>query len=169
MGVASVALVLAAGAVACSDDEHDGAASSTTTAAGATADGASGPGSTTAATLPFDSVTRDELAEAAELDLPAGTADFLTARLPDRSQLDVTFTVATDEAQGFVTGSGLPTPVAGDRMILHASPLWELNPGSEIRGAQDTVPGPDGVDLRRAVELVDEDGRVRVRMVITPA
>jgi len=115
-------------------------------------------------TLDITEYDRDEVADFAGLEFPDSTEDFLTARLDDGSQLDVTFTMDPDDDATFVEGSGLPEPVAGDRYITHTSPLWKLNTDSEVRGAEDTVD-----DIRRQVELVDEDGRTRVRIVITPA
>jgi hypothetical protein len=64
-----------------------------------------------------------------------------------------------------VADSGLPEPVADQRVVLHSSPLWKLNPepGTDLRGVLDETG-----DVRRAVELVTEpDGSVRARVVIT--
>ena len=58
----------------------------------------------------------------------------------------------------------------GKRVVIHASPLWKLNPGTPIRGGIDRVTTPEGVKLNRTVELTDESAdRTRVRMVLTPA
>jgi hypothetical protein len=100
------------------------------------------------------------------LEVPAEATDFLSASLDRRSQLDVTFTIAPDQESALLRGSGLPEAVPGERVILHSSPLWELNPegDAEIRG---TAGERDGV--QRALELVPEGDRLRVRVVITPA
>ena len=122
--VAAALLVLTTGALgtACSRDDGPAAPRTTTTQAGPPA------------TLPFSSVSQAELARQAGLVLPAGTADFLTAQLQNRAQLDVTFTLPADQAAAFVTDSNLKEPVAGKRVVTHTSPLWKLNADGEIRG-----------------------------------
>jgi hypothetical protein len=124
-------------------------------------------------TLPTADLSRASLERLAALDLPPSTADLLTARLDNDRQIDLTFTIDPAEEAALVEGSLLPAPVAGQRVVTHASPLWELNPGVEIRGVRDEVPetveaGVARGGVRRAVELIDEDGRTRARVVITP-
>jgi hypothetical protein len=157
--VATAVLVLTTGALgtACSRDDGPAAPRTTTTRPGPPA------------TLPFTSVSQAELSRLAGLSFPPGTADFLTAQLQNRAQLDATFTMAADQAGAFVSGSGLKEPVAGKRVVTHSSPLWKLNTSGELRGTVRTVTTPEGVRLRLAVELVDEPGgRVRARLVVTP-
>jgi hypothetical protein len=130
----------------------------------------SGSGGTT---LELSDTDADSVSELAGLELPESTSDFLTARLDDDSQLDVTFTIDPAEEAAFLEGSGLARPVEGERVILHSSPLWELNAEGTVRGSADG-PGLDGEEadpprVRRAVELVEEGELVRVRLVITPA
>lgn len=124
------------------------------------------PRDTTRPTLPLGEGTLSQarVAELARLELPEGTADFLSAQLDDRRQLDVTFTIPVEGEAAFVAGSGLPPLTEGSRVVTHASPLWELNPGGTIRGTSD-VSGR----VRRAVELVPEGDRLRARVVVTPA
>ncbi len=98
------------------------------------------------------------------LDLPDSTDDFKSARLDDDSQLDVTFTITADDEKDFIKGSGLPQPSEGQRVITHASPLWDLDVKGEISGSANTKSG-----VTRALELTQEDGRTRVRLVLTPA
>ena len=126
------------------------------------------------ATLELSDTDADSVSELAGLELPDSTSDFLTARLDDDSQLDVTFTIDPAEEAAFLEGSGLARPVEGERVILHSSPLWELNAEGTVRGSADG-PGPeeeaaaDPTRVRRAVELVEEGELLRVRLVITPA
>ena len=74
--------------------------------------------------------------------------------------------MAPEEEAAFIEASGLPEPVDDERVILHSSPLWKLNPddAAVIRGAAD-----DAGAVERAVELVDEGDRVRARVVIISA
>ena len=160
VAVVAALLAIATGALgtACSRDDGPAAPRTTTTRPG--------PPST----LPFTNVSQAELARQTGVSFPPGTADFLTAQLQNRSQLDVTFTMPADQAATFVSGSKLRQPAAGKRVVTHTSPLWKLNADGEIRGTVRTVTTPDGARLRLAVELVDEPGgRVRVRMVVSPA
>jgi len=104
------------------------------------------------------------VAELAGLALPASTDEFLTARLDDGSQMDVTFTLDTGETELFVSGSDLAEPVTGQRVILHSSPLWELNPADgTVHGTTDRYGR-----LVRLVELVEEGDRTRVRISLRP-
>ncbi len=112
-------------------------------------------------------LTQDAVAALSGLAIPATATEFLTARLDDDRQLDVTFVLPADSVDAFVTESGLPEPEDDRRVVLHSSPLWKLNPddGTTIRGTSDSV---DGVN--RSVELlVAEDGSVRARVVLTSA
>jgi hypothetical protein len=110
-------------------------------------------------TLPLDDLTVAGVEQLSGLAIPDDAADFLTAKLSENRQLDVTFTMGPEDVEAFAAGSGLP-PLAPDaRVILHSSPLWKLNPGGPIRGAADVRDG-----INRAVELVDENGRVRARI-----
>jgi hypothetical protein len=117
--------------------------------------------------LPLEDVSKTAVAELTSLAFPAEASGFLTARLEDDRQLDITFVMPAAAVAAFVADSGLPQPEADQRVVIHSSPLWKLNPdtGAAVSGVSDTV---DGVD--RAVELVTEDdGSVRARIVITSA
>jgi hypothetical protein len=127
--------------------------------AGSGGAGESGP----AMRLDLDDTSMQGVRDLSGLAVPDSAQDFLTARLEDGTQLDITFTLDPAEEAAFVAGSGLPAPAEGLRVITHSSPMWKLNPEGEIRGAGDTVDG-----VRRSVELVEEDGRTRVRAVILP-
>lgn len=122
------------------------------------------PATTTAprGTIPVGDTSRRAIEELSGLVLPASTADFLSARLSDGSELDVTFTIAPGDEAAFVQASKLPTLQSGKRVITHSSPLWKLNPEGTISGATDTRSG-----VRRVVELVPEGDRLRARVVLS--
>jgi hypothetical protein len=125
------------------------------------------PTSAPSAPLPLDDLSSAAISGFTGLVVPADATDFLTARLDDDRQLDLTFVTTPEGAATFVEASGLPEPVADERIVLHSSPLWKLNPEDEVslRSTQDTVDG-----IRRVVELVEStDGTVRARVVITSA
>lgn len=128
-----------------------------------------GPSGVTAADdsapLPLEDTSQDAIERLTGLAVPEGSTDFLTARLDDGRQLDVTFVMPADSVEGFVAQSGLPELVADERVVIHSSPLWNLNPddGTTLVGASDTYESVD-----RAVEvLTAPDGTVRARIVIT--
>lgn len=117
--------------------------------------------------LPLEDTSQAAIESLTGLALPDTATDFLTARSDDARQLDVTFLMPSDAVAGFITASGLPQPVADERVVIHSSPLWKLNPaeGSPVSGTSDTYDS-----VRRAVELVTEqDGTVRARIVVTAA
>lgn len=117
--------------------------------------------------LPLEDTSQAAIEELTGLVVPDDATDFLTARLDSGRQLDVTFVVPAASVDAFVADSGLPEPVVDERVVIHSSPLWKLNPdpGTTLRGTSDSY---DAVD--RAVELIAEpDGTVRTRIVITSA
>jgi hypothetical protein len=116
-----------------------------------------------AATLGLEDSSQASVEELSGLDFPESASGFLSAQLDDGSQLDLTATFPPSEEAEFLEGSSLAVPVAGERVITHSSPLWDLDPAGTVRGVTDTRGGVD-----RAVELVEEEGSIRVRAVITP-
>ena len=140
----------------------------------ATGDSTAGDTATSGARLELTDTDSESVSALASLDLPPSASGFLTARLDDDSQLDVTFTMEPADEAAFLAGSGLPEPVADERVIFHASPLWELNAeGATIRGATDTTaagqePASGMAPVRRSLEIVDEGEVLRVRLVVTP-
>ena len=117
-------------------------------------------------TLPAE-LTQDAVATLSGLAIPTTASEFLTARLDSDRQLDVTFVIPADSVDAFVADSGLASPEDDQRVVLHSSPLWKLNPdpGTTLRGSSDTVDG-----VHRAVELLTAtDGSVRIRAVLTSA
>lgn len=114
--------------------------------------------------LPISQTDMESVAELGSFEPVPSTEDFMTARLDDDSQLDVSFTIAPEDEEAFLAAAGLPDPREDQRVITHASPLWDMNVAGTIRSVADSTG-----EVTRAVELVEEDGRTRVRMVITPA
>ncbi len=159
-GIAVVLVVVALVLIFNGDDRSAPTAPSTT----ASSADASGGGGATKATLPLGQTSQAAVAQLTGLVFPAGTADFLTAKLADGTQLDVTFTIPKSDEAAFVSASGLPALKAKERVVSHSSPLWKLNPEGQISGAADTRGS-----VARAVELVTEGDRLRARVVISPA
>ena len=139
-------------------DEPTGPSTTTTTVA---------DGQAPTATLPLDDTSVKGVSSMAGLVVPDAAKDFLTAATENKAQLDVTFTLPSDLVAAFVSGSGFPALVEGEKVVTHSSPLWKLNPEGTESGAADSVT-VDGVTVVRAVETVPEGDRVRVRLVLTP-
>jgi hypothetical protein len=94
-------------------------------------------------------------------------SEFLTAKLDSNAQLDITFDMPAAATEAFLSESGLPAPTPDERLILHSSPMWKLNPdeGSTLSSTSNEAQG-----VRRVVELVgDGSGTIAVRIVVTPA
>lgn len=99
---------------------------------------------TTLAPLAIEDTSLGGVNDAASLAIPEDADGFLTARLDNDTQLDVTFTLPDEAAvERFIRDSGLPELEQGRRLILHSSPLWRLNAGAE---AQDPSRDPDDPD-----------------------
>lgn len=157
LGLAAVLAVVVGVTLVVTGGEDPAPRPSTTTTAPA---GRSRP------TLPLAgrTLTVAEVEDLAGVDVPDGAADFLSAQLDDQRQLDVTFTIPADSVDAFVVGSALPRPEPGRRVVAHSSPLWQLNPEGAVSGARDVREG-----VARAVEVIDDGDRRRVRLVISPA
>lgn len=163
--VAVVLVVIGVVLVVTAEDDEPAVPSTTTTS--------TTPGQAPTVTLATGDTSVAGVSALAGLVIPDGSSDFLTAATEDRAQLDVTFTLPTDQVPAFLTGSGFPTPTEGEEVITHSSPLWKLNPEGTVSGVADRFPA-EGDDsgtaaVVRAVETVPEGDRVRIRMVITPA
>ena len=146
LGVATVLLAAVAVAVgACSKSVTPGAATTTT-----------------AASLPFESSpSKDELARVAGLRFPASTAGYQSVRV-DPSELDVSFTIAATDVDGFASGSGLGALAQG-RVIQHGSPVFPQNPTGTVRSAVSTHGR-----VTRVVEVVDDPGQpTSIRLIVT--
>ncbi len=112
-------------------------------------------------TLPLGDLSITGIESLSGIDVPEGAADYLSARLDGDRQLDVTFTVTPEQLAGFISSSGLPPVTEGNRVILHSSPLWKLNPGTPISGVADIRDATN-----RAVEVTPEGDRLRVRITL---
>ena len=156
--LAVVLVVVGIVLVVTGDDEPTGPSTTTTTVA---------DGQAPTATLPLGDTSVEGVSSMAGLVVPDGAKDFLTAATENKAQLDVTFTLPSDQVAAFVSGSGFPALVEGEKVVTHSSPLWKLNPEGTESGAADSVT-VDGVTVVRAVETVPEGDRVRVRLVLTP-
>lgn len=156
--LAVVLVVVGIVLVVTGDDEPTGPSTTTTTVA---------DGQAPTATLPLDDTSVEGVSSMAGLVVPDGAKDFLTAATENKAQLDVTFTLPSDQVDAFVSGSGFPALVEGEKVVTHSSPLWKLNPEGTESGAAGSVT-VDGVTVVRAVETVPEGDRVRVRLVLTP-
>jgi len=128
--------------------------------------GADDPADTTlpsrpTSTLPLGDLSITGIESLSGIDVPEGAADYLSARLDGDRQLDVTFTITPEQLAGFISSSGLPPVTEANRVILHSSPLWKLNPGTPISGVADLREG-----INRAVEVTPEGDRLRVRVTL---
>lgn len=117
-------------------------------------------------TLPLADLSQATVSQLTGLAFPADMTEFLTAKLDTDTQLDITFVMPESSTAAFLTDSGLPAPTADERLILHSSPLWKLNPdeGTTLSSSQG-----DAAGVHRVVELIgDGSGTIRARIVITP-
>ncbi len=112
-------------------------------------------------TLPLGDLSITGIESLSGIDVPEGAADSLSARLDGDRQLDVTFTITPEQLAAFISSSGLPPVTEGNRVILHSSPLWKLNPGTPISGVADIRDATN-----RAVEVTPEGDRLRVRITL---
>lgn len=164
LGAAVLLLVVIGIVLVVTGTDERTTAPSTTRAPAGSSGPAGSPGSDTRPTLELSDTSKAGVSRTGGLSIPAGAADFLSASTEDRTQLDVTFTLPPGQVAAFVSGSNLATPVAGDRVITHSSPLWKVNPEGDVSGVADVHSG-----VARAVETVGEGDRVRVRIVLSPA
>ncbi len=124
-------------------------------------DDAAGDTTTTTAALPFDSPSKDELADATGLVFPDSVAGYRSVQLSP-GQLDVTFTLPAADVDAFLEDSDLPPLTDDERTLAHASPLWELNPTDTYAG---TATSRDGISI--ALETVGSGDPVTVRLTVT--
>lgn len=116
-------------------------------------------------------MTAAELARIGGFVFPDDMSDFRSVALEDDLQYDIMFTTQGSAVDEFVTGSGLPPLSSDTRLLIHASPLWDLNPpeGSTISSTSDDHRG-----VTRTVEVVTPDGasedgaRATVHISLTP-
>ncbi|MHB1139439.1 MAG: hypothetical protein ACYC2O_10820 [Microthrixaceae bacterium] len=145
----------------------DGSPDPTSTSTSPTSEAATTAPAAPGVTLPLDDLATPTIEELTGLALPEDMTEFFTARLDGDTQLDVTFVMPEAAVAPFIAESGLPRPVADERLVLHSSPLWKVNPdeGTTLSSTQD-----ERGSVHRVVELLgDGSGTIRARIVITPA
>jgi hypothetical protein len=125
------------------------------------------PGGTTTTSrdaLPFaSSPSADRLAKRAGLAFPASMTHYRSVRVAD-DELDVTFTVAPEDVAAFAEESGFGTLTPGRLIIVHPSPIWDLDPGGDVESGESRHDG-----LVRRVEVVTVPGEPlrTVRLLVT--
>lgn len=109
-------------------------------------------------------LSRADVEEVASVRFPPSTTAYRSTRDADGTTY-VSCRMAGADVDEFERDGGL-TLVADERVITHASPLWDLNPTGELSGDESSRDG-----VMREVEVVRTDGSddVEVRMVITAA
>lgn len=158
---AAVGLLVAVGLLllgGCSGSDDDALPTATTSGPGGTS-GSSGA----SATLPWTAPTKSQVATAAGLDLPDSVEAWRSV-LMSPGELDVSFTISRDDVAAFDEGSKLGLK-PGERVVAHASPLWDLN----VEGTYAGATGERG-PIRRTVEVVsptDPAAPAQVRLVVT--
>ena len=125
------------------------------------------PGGTTTTAgreaLPFKgSPAAEDVGERAGLAFPESVTDYRSVRVSD-SELDLIFRIAPDDVAAFAEDSGLAPLQAGRLIIVHPSPIWDLDPGGDVESGQSVHDG-----LVRQVEVVTVPGEDlrSVRVVI---
>lgn len=122
------------------------------------------------ATLPENKGTSAALSELSGLVFPTDMTDFRSVVYTNNEQIDLTFSAPSSSVERFVIDSKLPAPTSGERLLIHGSPLWSLNPekGTTISSTEDTHQ-----KVHRTVELIadssDPGALVQVRISLTPA
>lgn len=101
--------------------------------------------------------TKADVARDAGITFPESTAGFRLVRL-GTNQIDVTFTISPDDVDAFASGTGIEL-AAGERAIVHASPLWDVAVTKSLQGGSSTRNG-----IRRDVEVVDDGAVATVRL-----
>jgi hypothetical protein len=131
----AISAVIAVGAAGCSKSTTAGGSGSTTTTAGQS--------------LPFEgSPSQAVLAEAAGLSFPTSVSGYRSVRITG-SELNVSFTIAATDVDTFLSGSHLGALTPNKRIILHSSPVWDLNPTGTVESAVSSRRG-----LERGIEVV---------------
>lgn len=104
-------------------------------------------------------ITADDVSEQAGLALPDSMEEFRLTRI-DEDTVHVTFTFDAADVDTFAADSGLEF-TEGERVIAHASPLWDLNPDGTHRG------GSDEFDtVIRTVDVVTDGDTATARISI---
>ncbi|MEZ5270462.1 MAG: hypothetical protein R2789_18590 [Microthrixaceae bacterium] len=117
--------------------------------------------------LPIGDTDLESIAELAGITLPESTDGFLSARLDDDSQLDVTFTIdpADERVHRGIRAARTGGRPAGDHTLLPT--LGPECGGDDPRRLRHHPGRRRRHSGGRAVEFTDEDGLTRVRLVLT--
>ena len=108
--------------------------------------------------MPFTTPSRVEIARRAGLAFPASTTHFESVKVGN--ELHATCVIAAADLPAFESGSKLEL-VAGKRVVIHASPIWELNPAGQISGGSSRSGAID-----RTVEAVVDGAIVHLRIIL---
>lgn len=153
-----------------SRNTEDQDSSPTPTASGANPGTSSRPAAgSSSVTFPQVEGSSSALGELSGLVFPSDMSDFRSVVYTNEAQIDLTFKLPAAAVDGFINDSGLPAPTAGQRLLIHGSPLWGLNPEGDvtISSSED-----DHGKVHRTVELIrakaEPDAAVEVRVSLTP-
>lgn len=119
------------------------------------------PAGESSSAVPFSTPSRSEIARRAGIAFPASTTKFESVKAGD--ELHVVCTIPTADLGAFETGSKV-TLVAGKRVVIHASPIWDLNPTGLISGASSRFGAID-----RDIEAAVDGATATIRIVLTNA
>lgn len=109
----------------------------------------------------FDAPSKDEINDLAGFAIPEETEEFRAVVISE-GELNVQFKMRSDEVKAFSSGSGLELE-SGNRVIIHASPIWELNVEGEYLGGESNL---DSI-LRRVEVIDDGTPEVTVRLSLS--
>ena len=122
---------------------------------------AGSPAGESSSAVPFSTPSRSEIARRAGIAFPDSTTKFESVKAAD--ELHVVCTIAARDVAAFESGSKLAL-VAGKRVVIHASPIWDLNPTGQISGGSSRFGA-----IERQVEVAVDGSVATIRMVLTNA
>lgn len=114
-----------------------------------------------AVTLPFQSPSKRELAAATGIVFPSSVRDYRSVAIGPTA-IDIAFSMSAADVTKFASDSSIEL-IAGQRLIHHASPVWDQNPVGLISSGQ-TRQGT----TTSTIEIVSGSGdRVAVRLAVS--